>query len=431
MYPVQSYYEYNGYLDTTQAVEIRARVKGILKKVYFQEGTEVRGPNPAAADEEERKGQRLYSIDDREFKTAVRKADAELAKATADIGNWKAQIDLAKAELKRAERAAESSAGAQTDVDKAKATLDVNKAQLKAAEANEAAAAAALNTANIQLGYTDIRAPIHGRISRTRVDEGNLVGQTEATLLTTIVRVDELYVYFDTPEVDLVAYQQALRRQPLPDPTSGQIDVEVGVATEEGYPHRGKIDFRENRVDTGTGTVRIRGRVPNPAVSPSHARLLYPGLYARVRVPSGLPQPRPAIPEDALMTGQEGKYVFVVGADNKVAKRVVTVGPPVYRAPPAVENKPAEWVLNNPTPPPPADPAKAPPGPPAPPAPARVPVKSVVAIEKGLEPGDLIIVDGLQKTRPGGEVNPDTWEFKGPPAPPTGAPPFPGPADQK
>jgi RND family efflux transporter MFP subunit len=402
MVPVQSYYEYNGHLETTHGVEVRARVKGILKQVLFKEGTEVKAGDP------------LYTIDDREYKTAQKKAIAELEKAKADIENWKAQIDLAKAELKRANLAASASATAQTDVDKAKATLGVNVAQLGAAEASKDAAASALHTTEILLGYTDIRAPIDGRISRTHVDQGNLVGQAETTLLTTIVRVDELYVYFDVPEPDLMAYQQALRNKRLPDPSSGQIDLEVGVATEEGYPHKGKIDFRENRVDPGTGTVRLRGRIPNPP-GPAGPRLLYPGLYAKVRVPSELPHPRPVIPEEALMTGQEGRYVFVVGADKKVAKRIVVVGPQVYRAPPPEENQPSLWSLNNPKPPPPPPPpGEAPKGPPMPPPPARVPIKSLVAIDKGLEPGDLVIVEGLQKTRAGGEVTPDTWEMRGP-----------------
>ena len=122
-----------------------------------------------------------------------------------------------------------------------------------------------------------------------QITPGNLVGQNEATLLTTIVSVDPLYVYFDVPERDLVEYQRASMKEELPDATSRKLTVEIGVETEEGFPHPGVIDFRENRVDTGTGTVRIRGRIPNPILSPGNARLLYPGLYSRVRVPSGEP----------------------------------------------------------------------------------------------------------------------------------------------
>jgi RND family efflux transporter MFP subunit len=396
--PVQSYFEYNGNLETTQAVEIRARVKGFLNQVYFVEGTEVRGPHPMATDPELKRGAKLYAIDDREYKTAVRKAEADLAKATADIGNWKAQIKLALAEVERLTQA--TIATSRTEVEKAKATLEVNQAELLAAEASQESAAAALHSAHIQLGYTDIRAPIAGRISRTHVDEGNLVGQTEATLLTTIVRMDELYVFFDSPERDLIEYQKAMASSSVADPTSRTIPVFVGVTGEIGFPHKGTIDFRENRVDQGTGTIRIRGRIPNPVVPPQNTRLLYPGLYAKVRVPAGLPAPRPVVPEDALMTGQEGRYVYVVGAENKVSKRTVTVGTQIYRAPPSVpgqKDAAPGWALWNPA------------GKDAP-----APVRSVVAIEKGLGPDDTIIVDGLQKARPGAPVTPDVFQLAGP-----------------
>jgi len=395
--PVLGYYEYNGTLETSKAVEVRARVKGFLTKVYFTEGTEVRGPNPDAADEDDKKGEKLYAIDQRELKTAVRKAEAERAKADADIGNWKAQIKLATAELERLTLA--GTAASKTELDKAKATLEVNEAELKAAEATREATDAAHHSANIQLGYTDIRAPLAGLISRTHVDEGNLVGQSDPTLLTTIVKMDELYVLFDAPERDLTEYQRALAAQKVPDPMGGTIPVMVGVTGEDGYPHKGTIDFRENRVDSGTGTIRIRGRLANPKVAPNNVRLLYPGLYAKVRVPAGVPTDKPVIPEDALMTGQEGRYVYVVGAENKIGKRTVTVGTQVFRAPPPAPDAP-----------PPAWSFKAPAG--APPGPV---VRSVVAIEKGLTKDDVIVVDGLQRVRPGIAVEPQTYELLGPP----------------
>lgn len=394
--PVQHYFEYNGHLETTQSVEIRARVKGNLLKVHFTEGTEVTV------------GQPLYSIDDREQKSAVAKATAEYEKATADIGNWKAQIKLAETELTRTTEAKMSGAGAQTDVDKAAATLDVNKAQLAAAVASQGSTKAALDTAIIQLGYTEIKAPIAGRINRTLVDARNLVGENEATLLTTIVKVDELFVYFDAPEQDLIAYQRAQLSQSLPEPTSREIAVEVGVGNEPGYPHVGKIDFRANRVDTSTGTVRLRGRIPNP-LQANTTRLLYPGLYSRVRVPSAQPQPMLAIPEDAIQTGQEGRFVFVARPDNTVEKRLVTLGPSVWKVPPQDRAAPAApgWALVNPKPG-----AAAAPGPEkkaGPPKPTRLRVASVVAVESGLQPDDRVIVNGLQRARPESAVNPDEW----------------------
>lgn len=403
-FPVQGYFEYNGYLRPVHAVEIKARVRGMLEEVKFVEGEEVA------------KGKPLFTIDKREYRTAEAKAKADLAKAEADIGNWQAQIRLADAELTRAKKASLSGASAQTDLDKTQATLDINKAQLKVAEATRDAAAASLHTAEIQLGYTDIHAPIAGRIGRTMVDPGNLVGQSETTLLTTIVSMDPLYVYFDTPEEDVVKYQHDLLIKNMPEHTSRRGPVEIGVATEIGYPHKGFIDFRENMVDTKTGTVALRGRIPNPQVPPNNTRLLYPGLFARVRVPSAEPEPRLVVPEEALLTGQEGRYVLVVGPNNTVEKRVVTLGPPVWKLPPANAPKTPPWTLVNPKPaPPPPAPAEgakgAKGGPPQAPPPSLL---SVIAIEKGLKPDDRVIVYGLQKARPGMPVDPDEWAFSPP-----------------
>lgn len=401
-YPVQEYYEYNGYLDAIESVEIRARVQGFLNDVLFHEGDEVK------------QGDRLYQIDPREYEADVAKGKADIAKAAADIENAKAQIKLSEAELDRLNRL--SGATSRSEIDKATATLAANKAQLGVAAANKAAAEAALQTAELQLGYTDIRAPIAGRISRTQVTRGNLVGQNEATLLTTIVGVDPLYVYFDVPEKDLVEYQLSLREHPQQTPAVTEFPVDVGVATEKGFPHRGVIDFRENRVDTGTGTVRIRGRIPNPPIPPGNARILYPGLYARVRVPESVgPQPRMVIPEDALMTGQEGRFVFVIGKENTVQKRSVTVGPQVWRASQPNESSPAAWSLIDPNPP--AAPAPDGAGKDAPPAKGGGPVRSAVAINAGLNPDDLVVVNGLQRAQqvqPGKPVAPDVWELRPP-----------------
>jgi RND family efflux transporter MFP subunit len=387
--PVRHHLHYNGHLETMETVEVRARVKGLLTEIHFEEGTEVN------------KGEPLYDIDEREYITAEKKALAELEKAKADVQNWKAQIKLAEAELERATTASKTGVGAKTDLDKATAQLEVNKAEKAAAEASRDAAEASLRTSRIQLGYTKISAEIAGRISQTRVTKGNLVGQTEPTLLTTIVRMDELYVYFDAPEGDLVEYQRSMMSSKRADPTSFLMEVEVGVTNEEGYPHKGKIDFRENRVDIATGTVRIRGRIPNPP-STTGVRPLYPGLYARVRVPTGQPRPLLAIPEDAIQTGQEGRYVYVVRDDNVVERRLVTLGPPVWKAPPPAPGPlPPAWVLVNPNPTPPPEGA--------PRASTRRRLQSMVSIAAGIEPTDRVIVEGIQKARPTFKVEPEEW----------------------
>ncbi|MDB5311734.1 MAG: hypothetical protein JWO38_5936 [Gemmataceae bacterium] len=392
MYPVQGNYEYNGYLDAVETFQARARVKGFLNEVRFREGEEVKA------------GDLLYEIDPREYKANVAKSAADIEKAKADIASAEAQIKLAEAELERMNRAAASGAAAKTDQDKAVATLAANRAQRDAAVANRDAAVAARQTAELELGYTRIVSPIDGRISRTLVTKGNLVGQNETTLLTTVVSLDPLYVYFDIPERDLVEHQRTLQAQAVPSGVAAQpVPIEIGVASEEGYPHRGQLDFRENRVDTGTGTVRVRGRIPNPAHQPTGSRLLYPGLYARVRTPAGPARSRPVLPEDALMTGQEGRFVYVVGPGDVVEKRTVTVGPQVWK--PAQPGEAPAWVLA----PPMAPPAGADKGPAGP-----APVRSVVAIEKGLNPGDRVVVNGLQRARPGAPVAPDEWELRGP-----------------
>lgn len=379
IYPVQNYNTYNGYLDAVEVVEIRARVKGFLDEVLFKEGDEVAAGTP------------LYKIDPREYAAAVAKSKADIARAVADLANANAQVQLAEAELGRLKSLGTNAS--RTELDRATATLAANKASVEVAEANRGSANAALRSAELQLGYTDIKAPIAGQISRTLVTRGNLVGGTAAdTLLTTIVSQDPVYVYFDAPERDLVEYQRGVG--------ADSRAVQVGVATEEGFPHAGEINFRENRVDSGTGTVRIRGKIPNPTTS-SGKRLLYPGLFARVRVPVGPPAPRPVIPEEALMTGQEGRFVYVIGPENKVLKRTVKVGATVWRAPPA-DDKTPRWQL-----------ATGQPGKDGKPPPPGV-VRSVVAIEDGLTADDLVIVNGLQKARPGAPVTPDERQFQPP-----------------
>jgi multidrug efflux system membrane fusion protein len=252
------------------------------------------------------------------------------------------------------------------------------------------------------------------------VTAGNLVGQTDATLLTSIVSLDPLYVYFDAPERDFIEYQKGLQEQVAANPNTTKFPVEVGLASEDGFPHAGIIDFQENRVDTGTGTIRIRGKLQNPFVKPRNIRLLYPGLFVRVRVPIGSKKEQLVIPEDALMTGQEGKFVYVVDKDNMVQKRTVTLGTGVWRAKEAGSTAPTEWVLHqsNPKPagPPPegAAPPPAAKGPPPEPAPTTVSARSVVAITKGLAAGDVVIVKGLQKARPGAPVTPDIWDLRPP-----------------
>jgi multidrug efflux pump subunit AcrA (membrane-fusion protein) len=213
--------------------------------------------------------------------------------------------------------------------------------------------------------------------------------------------MDPLYVYFDAPERDLMRYQQYRRGKGGP-----AAPVEVGIGTDQGYPHHGEIDFQENRVDVGTGTVRLRGRVANPASGPNGTRILYPGLYTRVRVPAGDPERRPVIPEDAIMTGQEGRFVFVLAAGDVVEKRVVTIGTRIWQAPPPGSPPEPGWSLVNPAP---ASNGGVP-------GPIRESARAIVAIDKGLTTDDRVIINGLQKSRPGSPVAPEIWELRAPAA---------------
>ncbi|HEY1192142.1 MAG TPA: efflux RND transporter periplasmic adaptor subunit [Gemmata sp.] len=391
---VRDYWVYNGYLETTESAEVRSKIRGFLTDVRFQEGTEVEENAP------------LYTIDKREYNTAVRKAEAELLKAEAEIKTWEAQIEQAKADLDRVSGLIKVGSASKADLDLAKATLGVRTAELKAAEAARDASKEALHSANLILSYTDIYARIPGRIGRTHVDRGNLI-QADTTLMATIVRVDKLYVLFDAPEADYFAAQKSRLRA---NPSSGDVAaIEVSVGDEREFPHPGVIDFRDNRVETATGTIRVRGKLDNPLLA-NKVRLLYPGMFARIRVPKSDFAPQTVIPEDCLVSGQEGRFLFVVTEKNTVEKRLVTVGASVWKAPTLEPGKsPPIWVAINPHP--------APPPEGQPPAPTRRPVKSIVAITAGLKDTDRVILDGLQQARPGAPVTPEEWNLT-PPAEP-------------
>lgn len=382
MFPVQSYFEYNGHLEPVETVEIVARVEGFLNESTFTEGDDVE------------QGKLLYEIDPREYQAAVKRSEADKLKAAAELKR-------AQSEEARVKRLRASGAISEEEYEQRVSTRET-------AEAVVLQTAAALEAAELQLSYTKIKAPIEGQISRTLITRGNLVGQSGNTLLTTIVRMDPLYVYFDAPERDLVEYQRSLKEVTENEILSGSFRVEVGVASEKGYPHKGRIDFRENRVDIGTGTVRVRGTIPNPRVPPANVRLLYPGLYARVRIPSGDPRPLAAIPEDALMTGQEGRFVYVLGPDQVIEKRTVVVGPQIFKGEPAGDEP--GWTLA------PADPGETDKGRidegGTDAALARVP--SVVSIESGLTVDDVIVINGLTKARPGAPVTPVSRKLQPP-----------------
>ena len=329
---VTEYLEFTGATEPINQVEIRARVRGFLLEVSFKEGEFVE------------KDALLFRIDPAEFEAAVHRAEANLALARASRG-------LAKATHARLKKALESRAVSELEVLEAEAQVQGTVAQVQAREAE-------LERAQLDFGYTEVRAPIAGRTSRSRVDPGNLVGSGEATLLTTIVQYDPIYAAFDLSEREALRLLGASAEQGRSqrDPDRPSIRVELGTANEEGYPHIGELDYSDPTVDRETGTVLLRAIFPNP--SPV---LLIPGLFVRVRIPAAERENALLVFERAVGADQGGSYVLVVGEGNVVEQRSVRLG-------------------------------------------ARRDDMRVV--EEGLEPGDRIIIEGLLRARPGARVTP-------------------------
>jgi len=339
---ITDYREFTGRIDAVETAEIRVRVKGYLSKIEFKEGAEVK------------KGDLLYQIDPSTF-------EADLAKAEAAAKQQEANLQLAITDVQRVE-ALRGTVGALPEETYSQkiAAREVARAALQQAQAG-------VVSSKLELSFTKIYAPIDGQISRTLVTEGNLVGYNEPTLLTTIVRLDPVYVFFDAPEREFLDYQRLIREEGAASAVDDKVPVFVELANETDFPHKGMLNFRDNRIDQGTGTVLLRGEVPNSD------RLLIPGLFARVRVPVGKPKPRLLVPDMALSSDQRGEFLLIVKSDNTVESRVVKTG--------STE-------------------------------------KGLTIIEQGLNRDDLVVVNGLQRARPGAKVEPMRKESKDSNAPP-------------
>ena len=281
--------EFTGRIEATGSVEIRPRVSGYIQRVNFREGSEVK------------KGDVLFVIDQRPYRAEVARTEAELARA-------RAQAELGRSEVARAHKLVEARAISQGEFDQRVA----NEAQ---ARANVRAAEAALDMARLDLEFTEVRAPIAGRAGQALVTEGNLVGPG-ATLLTTVVSLDPVYVYFQGDE------QVFLRSADLAQPgkTAAALPVFVGLAHEEGFPHEGRLDFVDNQVDPATGTIRSR------AVLSNADRRFTPGLFARVRLVGSSAIKAVLVDDKAILTDQDRKYVYVLGPENRALRRDIKVG---------------------------------------------------------------------------------------------------------
>jgi RND family efflux transporter MFP subunit len=291
--------DYIGRLEAPETVEIRARVSGYLDKVHFKEGKEVK------------KGDLLFTIDPRPYQAEYDHADAEYERAVS-------QTDLAKNDFERARRLIATKAISEEDYDTKSKTYTAAQAAVKSAKA-------ALESAKLNFEFTQIHAPINGRISRAVVTEGNLissgVGGSGATLLTTIVSLDPLYLYGDADERSILKYLRLRREGKRVSARDEEIPAEMGLSDEPGFPHSGYIDFVDNRVDPNTGTMRARGVFSNADHS------LSPGFFARIRIPGSGKYPALLIPDRALGSDQAQKFVYVVNAEKKVEFRPVQIGP--------------------------------------------------------------------------------------------------------
>jgi len=287
--------EFSGRVQAIDRVEVRPQVSGLIEAVHFQDGQLVK------------KGDPLFTIDPRPFQ-------AELARAEAALAGAKAQLVLAQANLDRNKQLIAIHAIAQSD-------LDQTNAALLQADANVKAAQAAVQTAHLNLDYTAIASPVDGRVSRAEITVGNLVGTgPTAPVLTTVVSVSPVYVEF---EIDEQTYLKYAANGASGNSGIDRIPVSMGLASEEGYPHAGRLKAIDNRLDTTSGTIRVRALFENATGE------LTPGLYAKVRSGGSAAKPAILVDDRAVGTDQDKKYVMVIDADNKATYRTVTLGPVV------------------------------------------------------------------------------------------------------
>jgi membrane fusion protein, multidrug efflux system len=290
LHDVQHWDEFTGRIEPVESVELTPRVTGYIEKLNFAEGGEVN------------QGDVLFVIDQRSYRAALARAEAELARA-------RSRIELARSEQKRAAELAEARAISAEE-------LEQKTAALAQAEADVQAAHAAVDVARLELEFTEVRAPVSGRVGRAYLTVGNLA-RADATLLTTIVSLDPVHVYFDSDERTYLRYLEMERNG---ERRNGGNPVQVALADEENFPHQGKLDFIDNHVDAATGTIRARARLSNP-----DGRFT-PGLFVRVRLLGSNTYRALLVDDKAILTDQDRKYVYVVGEDGLAQRRDVRTG---------------------------------------------------------------------------------------------------------
>jgi RND family efflux transporter MFP subunit len=323
--------EFTGRFDAVPQVQVRARVGGFVTAVEFRDGAFVK------------QGDLLYLIDARPFEAVATQADGQLSDA-------RAKVELAKRELDRALTLQQSQNVAENIVDQ-------RRQALQAARAAETQAEGVLKAAQLNVEFTHVIAPISGRVSRHLVDVGNLVQGSEgsSTLLTSIVSLDPIFIYFDIDEATYLKYNRLWFEGKRPSSRDNPNPVQVSLTNETKPSHDGKVDFLDNQLDVSTGTLRGRAIVPNQDLS------ILPGQFGRVRLIASAPYEALLVPDTAIATDQSRKILFVVKDDNTVEARPVILGP-----------------LDD----------------------------GLRIVREGLKPEDRVVVDGLQRVRVGAKVTP-------------------------
>ncbi|MBX3609901.1 MAG: efflux RND transporter periplasmic adaptor subunit [Hydrogenophaga sp.] len=334
--------ELPGRLEASRVAEVRARAAGILQRRLFREGSEVKA------------GQRLFQIDSAPYAAALQSARATLARAEANLTQATALAERYAPLVKENAISAQEYANA--------------VAAQKQAEADVAAGRAAVRTADINLGYANVTAPIDGRIGRSLVTEGALVGQGEATQLAVIQQINPMYVNFTQSASEVYRLRRAFEAGSLKG--AGSEVAKVRVVMEDGsvYKREGRLLFSDLTVDSTTGQVTLRAEVPNPD------GVLLPGLYVRVRLEQATASNAVLLPQQAVTRSAQADTVMVVDGEGKVASRNVTLG----------GEQDGQWVVVD-----------------------------------GLKPGEQVMVDGFQKLRPGATVKPVPWKKPGEAAAPS------------
>jgi len=280
--PVTDYLQSTGSVAAFKTVDLMARVEGYLRSINFKDGSVVKA------------GQLLFVIEPEPYQ--------------AKLASYQAQLLNAQSEYERQLRMIKENATSQANVDKWLSQRDQ--------------AAAAVTLAKINLGYTRVTAPFDGRIDRHLVDPGNLVGSMgSATKLATIEQINPAYVYFSINERDLLRVRAAVQAQSKAVGEAPAVPVQIGLQTDEGYPHVGTLDFAGGGLDTGSGTLQLRASVPNARFT------LLPGLFARVRIALAEPVQRLVVPDRVVSSDQVGSYLLIVGPDQKVRQQRIETGP--------------------------------------------------------------------------------------------------------